>query len=241
MINTIDLEKGSVILVDKPLGWSSFDVVNKLRLSLKTATGIKRYKVGHAGTLDPLATGLLVIAFGKCTKQLTGLMGQSKEYVAHIKLGTTTDSYDAETPEKEQLPTAHITEGQVKEVLAQFQGEQLQRPPVFSAKRINGKRAYDLARKGERPVMPPNLVEIHEIELTAFSLPEIHIRVSCGKGTYIRSLAHDIGHALGCGGYLVGLRRTRNGTFSVADAQSPADWVDQINTLPKTLGNTGSS
>ena len=239
MINNIDLEKGSIILVAKPLGWSSFDVVNKLRLALKTATGIKRYKVGHAGTLDPLATGLLVIAFGKSTKQLTGLMGQTKEYVARIKLGTTTDSYDAETPEKEQLPFAHITETQIRAVLEKFKGEQLQRPPVFSAKRVNGKRAYNLARKGERPVMPPNLIEIHEIELEDFSLPEIRVRVSCGKGTYIRSLAHDIGQELQCGAYLVGLERTQNGTFSLADAKSPQEWVEEINALPKSTGSAG--
>lgn len=229
--NITDLDKGAIILVDKPLGWSSFDVVNKLRLCLKYATGRKRVKVGHAGTLDPLATGLLIIAFGKCTKMLTGLMGQTKEYVATIKLGTTTDSYDAETPENEHHSIEDLTENEVRDALVKFIGEQLQRPPVFSAKRFKGKRAYELARKGERPVMPPNLIEIEELELLSFEPPHLEIRVVCSKGTYIRSLAHDIGQVLKVGGYLVELRRTRSGDYSVEDARSTEDWVEKIKTL----------
>lgn len=234
-MNRIDnLDQGAIILVDKPLGWSSFDVVNKLRLCLKYATGRKRVKVGHAGTLDPLATGLLIIAFGKSTKLLTELMGQTKEYHATIKLGTITDSYDAETPEHDVVPVDHFSESDILEALATFHGEQLQRPPVFSAKRFNGKRAYELARKGERPIMPPNLVEIYEIELLSMQLPEIMIRVRCSKGTYIRSLAHDFGQKLGVGGYLVGLRRTMNGEFKIEDAHTTDYWVDQIKALENT-------
>jgi tRNA pseudouridine55 synthase len=233
MNNIDDLDNGAVILVDKPLGWSSFDVVNKLRLCLKHATGRKRVKVGHAGTLDPLATGLLIIAFGKSTKLLTGLMGQTKEYVAQIKLGTTTDSYDAETPENAFTPVDHISQENIQLVLAGFKGEQLQRPPVFSAKRFNGKRAYELARKGERPLMPPNLIEIFEIELVDFSPPEVTVRVVCSKGTYIRSLAHDLGQKLGVGAYLSGLRRTRNGDFTIEDAKTTDHWVDKIKDLEK--------
>ncbi len=217
---TFDFVKGEVLLFDKELDWTSFDLVQKVRNKLCRALGIKKLKVGHAGTLDPKATGLMILCTGKATKQIETFQAGEKEYVATLKLGATTPSFDLETEEDGQYETAHITQEKVNEVLEQFSGEIEQVPPVFSAVKVDGKRAYTHARKGEDVKLKSRTITIRELELIAFSPEEIQLRVVCSKGTYIRSLARDIGKALNSGAYLVGLRRTRIGSFCVEDAFS---------------------
>lgn len=223
----IDPEAGAVLLVDKPATWTSFNVVAKLRGALHKLCG-HRVKVGHAGTLDPLATGLLILGTGRMTKRLPELTAQDKEYIATLRLGQTTASYDAETPVLEERPWEHITTADLQRVLTTFLGDTLQRPPDFSAKRFQGERGYNLVRWGEPVVMTPVPVRIDAIELLALNGPEATLRVACGKGTYIRSLAHDIGQALGCGAWLSGLRRTRSGAYSVDDALTVEQWSDWL-------------
>lgn len=225
-----DFTNGKVILIDKPLTWSSFQAVNKLKFVLKRKFNLsKRFKIGHAGTLDPLATGLLIICTGKFTKSINEIQAQEKEYTGTIKLGETTPSYDLETEVDKTFPTAHITEALLKETLLQFTGEIMQKPPVFSAIKKDGKRLYEHARAGEEVEIEARKTTIYEFELTQIELPEVDFRVKCSKGTYIRSLAHDFGQALNSGGHLTTLRRTKIGNYSVEDAISPIDFEKQIN------------
>jgi tRNA pseudouridine55 synthase len=214
----MDLEEGVVIPVDKPYGWTSADVVRKVKFLLQKKTGQKKIKVGHAGTLDPLATGLLLLCVGKATKLADSLQAEEKEYVADIRLGATTPSFDLEKEIDAVYPFEHITKEAVEQVLQQFTGVQEQIPPVFSAKLIDGKRAYELARAGKATEMKPAVVTIKELALLQYALPNIIIRITCSKGTYIRSLARDLGAALQSGGHLIGLRRTRSGQHKVEAA-----------------------
>ncbi len=227
-MNLREFCSGSTILVDKPLEWTSFDVVNKLRWHMRKRLGVKKLKVGHAGTLDPLATGLLVLCIGKHTKQINDLMVGEKTYTGTILLGKTTPSFDLETEFNEEFPTEHITKELMEEVRLTFLGEQLQTPPVFSAKKINGKRAYDLARDGQEVEMKKNLITIHSLEIDATHFPKISFEIKCSKGTYIRSIAFDFGKKLNSGGTLIELRRTQSGAQSINDAQSVEDWISYI-------------
>ena len=211
-------EEGQILLFDKPLYWTSFDLVNKVRIMIRSALGIKKIKVGHAGTLDPLATGLMVICTGKATKMVNNLIGLDKEYIATIFLGKTTPSFDLETPIDAVFPTDHITKELVEATLRKFLGKNEQMPPSHSAKSIDGKRAYEYARKGIDKELKPSVIEIFDIELLDYNFPEIKIRVHCGKGTYIRSLARDIGLALESGAYLSSLVRTSSGPYKLEDA-----------------------
>lgn len=225
-------EEGEVLLVDKPLHWTSFDVVNKLRYSISRKAG-KRMKVGHAGTLDPLATGLLIICAGKMTKRIDEFTGMDKEYTGTFMLGATTPTYDSETQPDELFPTSHITEDQLNAVKEKFIGPLQQIPPVYSAIKVDGKVAYNQARKGKEIELKPRSVCIHEFELTRIELPEIDFKVTCSKGTYIRSLAFDYGKALESGAYLKALTRTRIGNFKLADALSVNEWVAKIQEPPE--------
>jgi len=227
-MNLREFCSGSTILVDKPLEWTSFDVVNKLRWHMRKRLGVKKLKVGHAGTLDPLATGLLILCIGKHTKKINDLMVGEKTYTGTILLGKTTPSFDLETEFNEEFPTEHITKELLEEVRLSFLGEQLQTPPVFSAKKINGKRAYDLARDGQEVEMKRNLITIHHLEIDATHFPKISFEIKCSKGTYIRSIANDFGKKLNSGGTLIELRRTQSGAQSINDAQSVEDWISYI-------------
>lgn len=210
---------GKILLIDKPLTWSSFQAVNKIKYTLKRKYNLpKSFKIGHAGTLDPLATGLLIICTGKFTKKISELQGMIKEYTGTITLGATTPSYDLETEINEIFPTEHITEDLIRETTKQFIGEIDQKPPVFSAIKKDGKRLYEHARAGEEVEIQSRKVSIYEFEITRIALPEIDFRVVCSKGTYIRSLAYDFGKALNSGAYLSALRRTKIGDFSIEDA-----------------------
>ena len=206
--------EGSVILVDKPLEWTSFDVVNKLRYALKVK------KIGHAGTLDPLATGLLILCSGKMTKQIETFQAQEKEYTGKMILGKTTPSYDLETEINSETDISHLQEQEIMEATSQFTGIISQVPPAFSAIKVKGKRAYESARKGEEIKLNPREVEVPVFEITAIDLPEVSFRVVCSKGTYIRSLVRDFGEALGVGAYMSELRRTRIGDFKVEEAKT---------------------
>lgn len=223
-----NFHEGALILVDKPYKWTSFDVVNKIRWCLKGSCG--KLKVGHAGTLDPLATGLVVVCTGKWTKQIEMYMAQEKEYIATIHLGAVTPSYDLETEPEGDFPYEHIDRPYLEKVLKQFTGTIRQVPPAFSAIRVNGDRAYKKARKGGELEMPEREVVVNELVVTEFDLPEFTVRIDCGKGTYIRSLAHDIGHACGSGAYLSELRRTRSGEFHVDRANKMDDLVAYLQT-----------
>ena len=212
-------QQGKVLLVDKPLTWSSFQAVNKIKYALKRKYNLpKSFKIGHAGTLDPLATGLLIICTGKFTKRIPELQGMVKEYTGTFHIGATTPSYDLETEIDQTFPTQHITEELIKETTQQFIGEIDQKPPVFSAIKKDGKRLYEHARKGEEVEIATRKVTIHEFEITRIALPEVDFRVVCSKGTYIRSLAYDFGLALESGAHLSALRRTKIGAFSVENA-----------------------
>jgi tRNA pseudouridine55 synthase len=216
----INFPEGYVLNVDKPLEWTSTDVVRKIKYALERL-GHKRIKVGHAGTLDPLATGVLIVCIGKATKRVDELQAERKEYVADIVLGATTASWDLEHPVEGDFPWRHITRPDVELALRNLTGERLQTPPVYSAKKMEGRRAYEMAREGEEPEMRRALINIYDMELVECRLPDeprIRIRVECSKGTYIRSLAHEIGVALASDGYLEALRRTRSGEYRVEDA-----------------------
>jgi tRNA pseudouridine55 synthase len=216
----INFPEGYVLNVDKPLEWTSTDVVRKIKYALERL-GWKRIKVGHAGTLDPLATGVLIVCIGRATKRVDELQAERKEYLADVVLGATTASWDLEHPVEGEFPWRHITRADVELVLRNLTGERLQTPPVYSAKKMEGRRAYEMAREGEEPEMRKALINIYEMELVECRLPEeprLRIRVECSKGTYIRSLAHEIGIALSSDGYLEGLRRTRSGDYRVEDA-----------------------
>lgn len=222
MYSKEDILNGQVLLIDKPLTWSSFQAVNKLKYVLKNRLDLpKKFKIGHAGTLDPLATGLLIVCTGKFTKKIPEFMGQTKEYTGTIRLGATTPSYDLETEIDATFPTEHITEPLIHETLKSFIGEIDQKPPVFSAIKKDGKRLYEHARAGEEIEIEARKTTIYEFEITRFDLPEIDFRVSCSKGTYIRSLAYDFGLALKSGAHLTALRRTKSGEFSVENGLTP--------------------
>lgn len=223
-----DFKNGQVLLIDKPLKWTSFQVVNKLRWEIRQAFNIKKIKVGHAGTLDPLATGLLVICTGKMTKQIDIFQGQIKEYTGTFVLGATTPSYDLETDIDQTFPVNHITEVLINETTKQFIGEIEQFPPVFSALKKDGKRLYEYARAGEAVEIKSRKVSVSEFEITRINLPEVDFRIVCSKGTYIRSLAHDFGKALESGAYLSALRRTRIGDFKVNDAVSIEKFIENL-------------
>lgn len=207
----MDFIEGEILYVDKPLNWTSFTLVKRMRAKICRGLGIKKLKVGHAGTLDPLATGVMIICTGKKTKLIESFQYQTKEYIATIKLGATTPSFDLETEVDKTFPTEHINEEKVREVLKQFLGELHQIPPAYSACKVNGERAYNLAREGKEVDLKPKLLVIDEVELLSYTHPIAEIRVVCSKGTYIRALARDIGEALDSGGHLIGLRRTRVG------------------------------
>ena len=230
----MDFVAGEVIPIFKPYTWTSFQIVNKVRYHLSRKYGIKRFKVGHAGTLDPLATGVLLLCTGKATKRIEELQKNTKEYEAEITLGATTPSYDMEHPVNETFPYEHITREMVEDSLKQFIGDIAQRPPLFSACKVDGKRAYDLARKGSDMQLEPKQIRIDNIELLGYELPKIRIRVTCGKGTYIRSLARDIGEALQSGGYLSELTRTRIGEYRIENCITPEafpEWLEKQSAL----------
>lgn len=218
-----DFEGGVVIPIDKPYRWTSADVVRKMKNSLKNR-GYKKIKIGHAGTLDPLATGILIVCIGKATKSAETIQAQQKEYLAEICLGATTPCFDLEKEVDFTYPTEHITLDSIKEALATFVGEQIQIPPTFSAKLIDGKRAYEYARKGEEVEMRKALITIYEVELIKVEMPKVTVRLTCSKGTYIRAFARDLGVALGSGGHLTALQRTKNGDYTIDDCMS----VDQV-------------
>lgn len=213
-----DFKNGQILLFDKPLEWTSFQVVNKVRWLIRKNCGIKKIKVGHAGTLDPLATGLLIICTGKFTKKIQELQGQEKEYTGTFTVGATTPSYDLETEIDNTFPTDHLSAEKLQQATEQFKGDIEQFPPVFSALKKDGKRLYEYARKGEEVKINSRTVNISSFELTNIDLPEVDFKVSCSKGTYIRSLAHDFGKAVESGAHLSALRRTKIGDFNVENA-----------------------
>ncbi len=223
-----DYKEGQVILIDKPLEWTSFQVVNKMRWLIRQAFGIKKIKVGHAGTLDPLASGLLIICTGKFTKKIDAYQAQEKEYTGTFTLGATTPSYDLETEVDQTFDISQLTSEEIKAAIPQFLGEIQQQPPVFSALKKDGKRLYEFARNGEEVDIPFRTVTISEFKITKIDLPKVDFRVVCSKGTYIRSLANDFGKALDNGAHLSALRRTKIGEFSVENALS-------INTFEASL------
>ena len=225
----MDFSVGTTILVDKPYGWTSFDVVNKIRWNLKRKLGIKKIKVGHAGTLDPLATGLLVLCIGKHTKLIESYTGAAKTYTGTFVLGKTTPSFDLETEYNQEFPIEHINEELMEAVRASFIGEQFQTPPVFSAKQIDGKRAYDYARSGKEVAMKQVKVFIESFEIDVARFPEIDFKIKCSKGTYIRSIANDFGLKLKSGAALIALRRTESGDFDIKESKSVDDWIEIIN------------
>jgi tRNA pseudouridine55 synthase len=222
---------GAVLYIDKPLTWSSFDVVNKIRKSLKQQLGIKKIKVGHAGTLDPLATGLVIICTGKATKQIMQFQDMDKAYIAQVRLGATTPSFDLETEIDHTYPWEHVTSDKIKQALLKLSGDQEQIPPLFSAKSVDGKRAYKMARKGELMELKSQRVHISRLELISQELPDLIINVECSKGTYIRSLARDLGLLLDSGAHLTGLRRTRIGPYHVDKAISIENFIKNLKLL----------
>lgn len=212
--------QGQVVLIDKPLNWTSFQVVNKVRWLIRKHFGLKKLKVGHAGTLDPLATGLLILCTGSMTKSIESFQGQEKKYTGRLKLGATTPSYDLETQVDQTFEYAHISTDMLHATTEQFTGKILQKPPIFSAIKQDGKRLYTLAREGKTTEVPEREISITEFQITHIALPEVEFAVRCSKGTYIRSLAHDYGQALESGAHLTALRRTAIGDFSVDNALS---------------------
>ena len=222
-----DYKEGQVLLIDKPLNWTSFQVVNKIRWHIRKKFNIKKIKVGHAGTLDPLATGLLILCTGKFTKKIETYQGQIKEYTGEITLGATTPSYDLETEIDKTYSIEHISEELIHEKVKQFIGEIDQKPPIFSAIKKEGRRLYELARAGETTEIKTRKITIAEFEITKIDLPIIEFRVVCSKGTYIRSLAYDFGHALNSGAHLSKLRRTKIGEFKVIDNLGPEEYIDK--------------
>ncbi len=221
-----DFLNGQVLLIDKPLGWSSFQAVNKLKWAIRKKFNLKKFKIGHAGTLDPLATGLLVICTGKFTKKITEYQGQEKEYIGVFTLGATTPSYDLETEINKTFSTDHITTDLILKTTAQFIGEIEQAPPVFSALKKDGKRLYEFAREGKAVDIPKRKVSVSAFEITKIDKLNVHFRIACGKGTYIRSIANDYGEALNSGAHLTSLRRTKIGDFNVDIAEDPLVFAD---------------
>lgn len=223
-----DFQTGQILLIDKPLQWTSFQAVNKMKWVLKSKLGLKKIKIGHAGTLDPLASGLLLVCTGKFTKKISELQGQPKEYTGTFYIGATTPSYDLETPIDKTFPASHIDEPLVYNTAKQFLGEIDQIPPIFSAIKKEGIRLYEHARAGEVVEIASRKTTIHEFEITRIALPEVDFRVLCSKGTYIRSLAYDFGKTLDSGAYLMALRRTKIGNYSVEDAMEVTLFEDSF-------------
>ncbi|MBI3501149.1 MAG: tRNA pseudouridine(55) synthase TruB [Bacteroidetes bacterium] len=223
-----DFYNGQTILVNKPKTWTSFDVVNKMRSDVRHNFQIPFVKIGHAGSLDPLASGLLIICIGKNTKKIDQFQGMEKEYTGTMMLGATTPSYDFETPVTERYPITHVTPQLINETAKKFVGNVWQYPPPFSAKKIMGERAYNIARNGGQADVKPVLVNISKFEIVSVLLPMIEFKVECGKGTYIRSLAHDFGRQLGCGAVLASLCRTRIGKYKLKDARDLKDWLEAV-------------
>ena len=228
-INLVEnlVEEGYVALIDKPYEWTSTDVVRKVKFRLNSK-GYKKIKVGHAGTLDPLATGVLLVCIGRATKRVDELQAERKEYVAELMLGATTPSFDMEHPVDRTYPTDHITREKVEAALLSLTGERLQAPPIYSAKKVEGVRAYEFARAGEDVALRKALINIYSITLEEYAMPSIRIRVECSKGTYIRSLAQEIGEALDSGAYLTSLRRTKSGDYNVENAVQLDDFLKKL-------------
>ena len=226
-----DFQEGALLLFNKPYEWTSFDLVNKLKFKIKHKYHFKKIKVGHAGTLDPLATGLLIVCVGKYTKKIDSYQSQVKEYIATLQLGATTPSFDLETEIDENYPTEHITRELVEETLKGFIGEIQQRPPDYSAVKVNGKRAYEYARKGQEVEIKKKTLAIDEIEILEFDKNILKIRVVCSKGTYIRALARDIGQKMNSGAHLTALERTRIGDFHINDALEIEDFIKFLENL----------
>ena len=224
----MDFISGEIIAVDKPLGWTSFDAVKRVRGAIQRRLNVKKFKVGHAGTLDPLATGVLIICTGRATRDIERLQNGSKEYIATIKFGATTPSFDLETEIDQTFPYEHITEDLIREILPRFTGCIMQIPPIYSAVKIDGKRAYKYARNGKDVELKAKPLVIEKIELLSASLPEIKLRIVCSKGTYIRALTRDLGEALGSGAHLTALCRTRVGDFSINECLSIDEAVKKI-------------
>ena len=224
----IDFREGYIAVIEKPLEWTSTDVVRKIKYALVNRLGYKKIKIGHAGTLDPLATGVLLICIGKATKMVNALQGEEKEYVAELELGATTPSHDMEHPIDKRFPTEHITRELIDEALLSLTGERLQAPPIYSAKKVEGVRAYEFARAGEEVELKKALINIYEIEVLDFTMPYLKLRVRCSKGTYIRSLAYEIGQALNSGAYLRSLRRTRSGGFTAENGYKLENFLEKL-------------
>ena len=227
-LHGIDFEDGYIAVVDKPLRWTSADVVRKIKFTLRKL-GYRRIKVGHAGTLDPLATGILLVCIGRATKLADALQAEEKEYTADVMLGATTPSYDL--PVDRTYPWEHVTREAAEEALRSLTGERLQEPPLFSAKKIEGTRAYELARAGETTRLRKSLITIYEMNIEEFDLPRMRIRVRCSKGTYIRSLAREIGEALQSGAHLTSLRRTRSGGFTLENAWDLEEFLKKLQNI----------
>ncbi len=225
---SFDFEVGEVILVNKPLGWTSFDVVNKIRVAIRESLGIKKIKVGHAGTLDPLADGLLIICTGRFTKKIDEYQAEEKEYTGTFRIGATTPSYDLEHEIEKEFPYGHVTPELIMEAVAGLTGEIQQIPPLFSAIKIDGRRAYKFARKKRDITLEARLVNISEFEVTGIELPDVHFRIVCSKGTYIRALARDFGEALQSGAHLTKLRRIRIGRFKLSEAKELDEIIQEI-------------
>ena len=227
-LRDVDFKEGYIAIIDKPLEWTSTDVVRKIKFALQQRLGYKKIKIGHAGTLDPLATGVLIVCIGKATKMVNELQAEEKEYIADIELGATTPSYDMEHPIDCRYPTDHITREKIEQALLSLTGERLQAPPIYSAKKVEGVRAYEFARAGEEVELKKALINIYEIKILSLEMPHLKISVRCSKGTYIRSLAHEIGLALESGAYLTGLRRTRSGGFKVENAFALENFMEKL-------------
>ncbi|WP_282628544.1 tRNA pseudouridine(55) synthase TruB [Empedobacter sedimenti] len=221
-MNVEKIQEGHVFLIDKPLDWTSFDVVNKIRWNIRKSYDLKKIKVGHAGTLDPKATGLLLVCTGKWTKRIDEFQAQEKTYTGTIKLGVTTPTYDLESEEDQTFPTEHLTQEIIHEATKQFIGEIEQFPPMHSAIKVDGKRLYELAREGQEIERKARKITIHDFKITKIDLPFVDFEVNCSKGTYIRSLAFDFGKAVNSGGYLTALRRTKIGDFDIINAENLA-------------------
>ncbi len=224
----VDFPEGYIAVIDKPLEWTSTDVVRKIKYALQHKLGYRKIKIGHAGTLDPLATGVLIICIGKATKMVNALQAEEKEYIAELELGATTPSFDMEHPIDCRYPTEHITREMIEQALADLTGERLQAPPIYSAKKVEGVRAYEFARAGEEVELKKALINIYEMEILELEMPRLKIRVRCSKGTYIRSLAQEIGQAVGSGAYLTSLRRTRSGGFTAENGWKLENFMEKL-------------
>lgn len=224
----VDFREGYIAVIDKPLEWTSTDVVRKIKYVLINRLGYKKIKIGHAGTLDPLATGVLLICIGKATKMVNALQSEEKEYVAELELGASTPSFDMEHPIDKRYPTEHITREMIEKALSDLSGERLQAPPLYSAKKVEGVRAYEFARAGEQVELRKALINIYEMEILSLEMPILKIRVRCSKGTYIRSLAGEIGEAVGSGAYLRSLRRTRSGGFTAENGYDLKIFMEKL-------------